>query len=445
MNKEIPGRSVEVRATGPYLSECRWFLRKVVYEGRVDPAVQEDLYNDKELWVFDLSGPYSSGEFDIHKEPEKFIGSLIGYAHMSDEELGLNTFMQHRAKRTSITLESDAKGKKRKLSLDAERFVRQNAIFCWGTIRLVPLEGNVVKFSWTSDKRPPKAKYLAQAQARRVEDIANFIGYHCITSISELRNGLVFGHPWAISGSTRIASTSTLSHVSRSLLRLHVSNARGTEIFRISTPDNEPDIQKRKDEGSNDRSITLESKKRKSFGDDTSSSKKAKPNSEDSRLHQALKGPVSTSLYESNEEKYDNRLFGCFVIFPAGRSLNEFGSIRELLTALRDAIKAHKSLYIHGGILHRDNPENNIIVTDPKTAKGFRGMLVYLDLAKIVGSGKTGARHQTGIVEFMAIQVFRKIAHIYRHDLESFFYVLLWSCSRPAWERKFQHSPAERS
>ena len=26
-----------------------------------------------ELWVFDRSGPYSSGEFDIHKEPEHFI------------------------------------------------------------------------------------------------------------------------------------------------------------------------------------------------------------------------------------------------------------------------------------------------------------------------------------------------------------------------------------
>lgn len=26
-----------------------------------------------ELWVFDRSGPYSSGSFDIHSEPEKFI------------------------------------------------------------------------------------------------------------------------------------------------------------------------------------------------------------------------------------------------------------------------------------------------------------------------------------------------------------------------------------
>ena len=36
-----------------------------------------------ELWVFDRSGPYSSGEFDIHEEPEKFIRTIAGYAMMS--------------------------------------------------------------------------------------------------------------------------------------------------------------------------------------------------------------------------------------------------------------------------------------------------------------------------------------------------------------------------
>ena len=42
-----------------------------------------------ELWVFDRSGPYSSGESDIHEEPKKFIRAIAGYAMMDDEELGL--------------------------------------------------------------------------------------------------------------------------------------------------------------------------------------------------------------------------------------------------------------------------------------------------------------------------------------------------------------------
>lgn len=36
-------------------------------------------------------------------------------------------------------------------------------------------------------------------------------------------------------------------------------------------------------------------------------------------------------------------------------------------------------------------------------AKVFTGMLIDLDLAKVIGSGRSGARHQTGIMEFMAI------------------------------------------
>jgi hypothetical protein len=51
---------------------------------------------------------------------------------------------------------------------------------------------------------------------------------------------------------------------------------------------------------------------------------------------------------------------------------------------------------------------------------------VDLDLAKELDSGPSGARHRTGTMEFMAIEVLESRAHTYRHDLESFFYVYLW-------------------
>ena len=140
----------------------------------------------------------------------------------------------------------------------------------------------------------------------------------------------------------------------------------------------------------------------------------------------------ATSLYAHDENSFDNRIFRCLVISPAGRAVRDFRSIKELLEALRDAIKAHRSLYLMGNILHRDISENNIIITDPEKADGFTGMLIDLDLAKEIGSGRSGARHQTGTMEFMAIEVLRKVAHTYRHDLESFFYVLLWICGRHA-------------
>lgn len=113
------------------------------------------------------------------------------------------------------------------------------------------------------------------------------------------------------------------------------------------------------------------------------------------------------------------------MISPADRAIQDFRSISELLKALHDAIKAHRSLYRDGKILHRDISENNIIITDSKETDGFTGMLIDEDLAKEIGSGRSGARHQTGTMKFLTIQVLQRAAHTYRHDLESFFYVLL--------------------
>ena len=73
------------------------------------------------------------------------------------------------------------------------------------------------------------------------------------------------------------------------------------------------------------------------------------------------------------------------------------------------------------------------MITNPDETGGFSGMLIDLDLAKVLGSGRSGARHQTGTMEFMAIEVLLGIDHTYRHDLESFFYVLIWLCARRGW------------
>ena len=74
---------------------------------------------------------------------------------------------------------------------------------------------------------------------------------------------------------------------------------------------------------------------------------------------------------------------------------------------------------------------------DAREADGFMGELIDENLAKKVGSGRSGARHQTGIMEFMAMEVFRCVSHTYWHDLESFC-VLLLIWLRRAWERGFR-------
>jgi serine/threonine protein kinase len=96
------------------------------------------------------------------------------------------------------------------------------------------------------------------------------------------------------------------------------------------------------------------------------------------------------------EDLWDNRIFSCLVVSPAGCVISDFQTVEELLEAMRDAIKAHQSLYETGNILHRDISSNNIIITRPETADGFKGMLIDLDLVKVRDSGLSGAWHQIG-------------------------------------------------
>ncbi|KAF5137914.1 hypothetical protein E5D57_001693 [Metarhizium anisopliae] len=376
-----------------------------------------------ETWIFDRSGPYSGATFDIHKEPEKFIRVMCAYLMMSDEELGLDTFTKEKDNKLFVTIPVEARGKKRKRQfvLDPNPIAHQRAIVCRGTsCFLAKAAGGadfdtVVKYSWTSDMRPPEADLLNKANERGVKGLARVVGYHEeVTSISKLREGLVFSAPHKFRSVPDSATTSfsqSQPPPSHSFGQFHglsiASNGDG---------------------------------KRKPMDWSSHSSKRSRSNSQLAETEQAENGvtypvqePQGTSLVQQDQAPYDNRIFRVLAISPAGRSISQFKSVVELLESLRDAIKVHRSLYIDGKILHRDISENNIIITDPGMADGFKGMLIDLDLAKEEGKGPSGARHRTGTMEFMAIEVLLGISHTYRHDIEAFFYVLIWLCARRGW------------
>ena len=108
-------------------------------------------------------------------------------------------------------------GKRRKLQLDEEPFVKQRAVVCRGTAVFRTTDhNNVVKFSWTSDKRPLEADHLRLAYEKGFEGIARFVGYQSITSIADLRRGLTFDRPWTIRGATGTELTSSRSLISQS-------------------------------------------------------------------------------------------------------------------------------------------------------------------------------------------------------------------------------------
>lgn len=114
----------------------------------------------------------------------------------------------------------------------------------------------------------------------------------------------------------------------------------------------------------------------------------------------------------------------CLVTSLARRPLHEYQSARELLKALCDTIRGHRSLLEDRKILYRDISENNIIITELPAKDAPKGRL-DLDLAKELDGMPSGARHRTSTIQFMAIEVLEGKGHTYQYDLESFFYVFI--------------------
>ncbi|KAM4056429.1 hypothetical protein HRG_003332 [Hirsutella rhossiliensis] len=336
-----------------------------------------------ELWVFDRSGPYSSGSFDIHNEPDKFARALVGYATMDDDEMGLDVFIERKKGHRYVTC-ADTNGKEVRIELK-ELLVRQRAVVCRGTCCYRTRKGHVAKLSWASDKRKPEVEHLELAAKRGVKGLARFRDEEDVP-----------------------------------LYDIPPSGPKNPEITDLQSSFAIVSVKKLTD-------------KRKSSSENTTRSKRSRSNSQKSRPNsdfeeQRPSDKSILSLYTPNpEDPFENRVYSCLVTSPAGRVISDFGSILELLEALRDAIRAHQSLYT--------------------IADGFKGMLIDLDLAKVKDSGPSGARHQTGTMQFMAIEVLRKADHTYRHDLESFFYVLLWMCARFSWTNGFsgEEEPPQES
>ena len=123
---------------------------------------------------------------------------------------------------------------------------------------------------------------------------------------------------------------------------------------------------------------------------------------------------------------FQDRILSCVVVSPLGRPLREFESICQVLEALGDAVKGHKDLY-DKGILHQDVAVNNILIVETRVDETEpKGMLIDLDLALELQYVFPDGRSAAGTPMFMAIEILQsKKQHTYRHDLESFLYVLL--------------------
>ncbi|PQE09263.1 serine threonine- kinase Sgk2 protein [Rutstroemia sp. NJR-2017a BBW] len=416
------------------------------------------------LWVFDRSGSYNSEKFDIHKEPERFIRVIAGYALMTDAELGLNTFVKHDGNGKYIVARDV------KISLEDKPIASTEAIVCRGTTCYRGRKSDsteweyVVKFAWPSDKRQREGELLKLAKERGVTGIATWFNHEQIVidgdpdTISHFRRDMKFGRPRKLSSkaswvdgspeSSRAYSKSSLRGRSESSsnrfkgLGIGAStSSSGKKRKRNERLDPGSRLKRSKSDGSYASGTNVRIKEREP---DAIGAYSIQETVVDSLAHcrnewqrnnvDCIQEAGVDSFTDYESEMYDNRVNYCLVTSPAGRPLREYHSVSELLEVLRDAIRGHRSLLEDGKILHRDISENNIIITELPAEGDPNGRLIDLDLAKELDSMPSGARHRTGTMQFMAIEVLEGNGHTYRHDLESFFYVFIWMCIRYSYE-----------
>ncbi|CAD6501832.1 BgTH12-02078 [Blumeria graminis f. sp. triticale] len=491
-----------------------------------------------QLWVYDRSGPYSSDFIEI-----------------SNDELGIDSTIYQDKKKTIITVVDADTLKEKKLYLQPQPFIKQNAIVTRGTAIFLSLDKTlVVKISWRAVGRKSEAELLLKA--RGVRGLATLIGSSDTCKISELRSELTFTegmkkdiHPPESKMTTACNSAQSGSLNSGESAELNGGVKRGSEFI---DGDNKQEIRRSKracvvnisrqaqlnaaiarirksvksgasgsKTGAKNGSKTSEANANPAIEQAASETPTAQDNmatessldvgqgsnsslgkrnrdTDDNNANtdvdmlperdmkklcitsntgesdlEASAGPVTTQENDvpgaSGEQAlvdaemktsapvpdvtntdsptiYRNRWKTVIASKPFGRAIDEDTTPLELICGLRDAIKGHKSLFMDSKILHRDISTNNIILTDPKLNDGCYGVLIDLDLAISMSddSCSADAKLLTGTMEFIALGILdahanptgNGVVHSYRHDLESFFYVLISVCVRLGWPSK---------
>ncbi|KAF8074596.1 hypothetical protein FPV67DRAFT_1408467 [Lyophyllum atratum] len=113
----------------------------------------------------------------------------------------------------------------------------------------------------------------------------------------------------------------------------------------------------------------------------------------------------------------------------------EVGSVEAFQEVFIDCVECHYHAYQEGHVLHRDLSQNNLMfkLCEDGTTKGI---LNDWDMASYVEDNneinKSTATQRTGTRPFVAYELLTDAdrdlpPHLYRHDLESFFYILLWA------------------
>ncbi|KAL4861003.1 hypothetical protein BDV12DRAFT_191375 [Aspergillus spectabilis] len=127
----------------------------------------------------------------------------------------------------------------------------------------------------------------------------------------------------------------------------------------------------------------------------------------------ARKRTCSSSPSKCENLDVPNRVHRCVLVRDYGTAIYKARSPISMLSALESCIEGYRTLHMKTGL----------------RTPSWPAFLIDLDLAiREQREGPSGARAKTGTRAFMAIGLLLGKRHSFMHDLESFFWVILWIC-----------------
>nr|ODN95481.1 hypothetical protein L204_04021 [Cryptococcus depauperatus CBS 7855] len=344
------------------------------------------------VWKFDRLGGIASEQFDINKQGEQFVSTILGFLWMSEEDLGFDPTIITCGDKRYIDIERN--GQKERIiikeTIRRARCVVGRATTCWlAYAENDPEKPLVIKDSWQYPERDHEGELLREATENEVIHVARHY-YHTTVCVGDKNDDVLANIRRGID-----LSESVHSRLDRPKKVTAISSATGTP-----------------------------SQSRSSSSSTGVKAGVKRPFSETSLPLPPSKRSISTSQTKASIEMLSNRVHRRIILCDYGKPIYKASSRVALLAAMERCIAGHESL-LQAGFLHRDISINNLMIDEDND----NAFLIDLDLAiRVPRIGASGAKGMTGTRAFMAIGVLEGDEHSFWHDLESFFWVLFWIC-----------------
>jgi len=336
------------------------------------------------LWEYDRVGGVASSPFDINKDGLQFTSAMLGFLWMNEEQLGFDpTILISDGKRYIKVVRND---QTERLILDElikrAPCVAGRATTCWKAHR----EGDtsktpfVIKDSWQYPEREEEGKLLREAMGKEVVNVARY--YHHETVYVGGRDDDIY-------------------NIRKGLDITRATNYKPEGLMMPPRPAR----------------VQISTRKGRSSSRKRSSSCAELPPSK------------RTCSSSPNKLSMQNRVHRRVITCDYGKALYKASSRAAMLAALEGVIEGYESLHTQAGILQCDVSIGNLLMNEEDDNPSRKSFLIDLDLAiKEKREGPSGARGKTGTRAFIAIGVLLGEKHSFRHNLESFFWVLFWIC-----------------